>query len=112
VGGKVTRSVLNKDYEFFCNPMWSCYKRWENGPLATHYFNGCGTHEVFWHMLDQIVLRPQALYMFSEKNLRVLTEAGNTSLLTKHGLPDEKNASDHLPVIFQLNLNAKVKNGY
>jgi hypothetical protein len=49
--------------------------------------------------------------MFSEKNLRVLTEAGNTSLLTKNGVPDEKNMSDHLPVLFKLNLNAKVENG-
>jgi hypothetical protein len=111
VGGKMTRSVLNEDYEFFYNPMWSCYKGWEEGPPATHYFNGSDVHEVFWHMLDQVVLRPQALYMFSEKSLRVLTEAGNTSLLTKNGLPDEKNVSDHLPVLFKLNLTAKVKNG-
>lgn len=59
-------------------------------------------------MLDQIVLRPQALHMFSEKNLRVLTEAGNVSLLSSRGLPDRTNASDHLPVLFKLNLNAKV----
>ena len=111
VGGKVTRSVLNEDYEFFCNPMWSCYNGWEQGPPATHYFNGSGPHEVFWHMLDQVVLRPQALHMFSERNLRVLTEAGNTSLLTKNGLPDVRHTSDHLPVLFKLNLNAKVKNG-
>jgi hypothetical protein len=109
VGGKITRAVTNKNYEFFCNPMWSCYRGWEKGPPATHYFNGSDVHEVFWHMLDQVVLRPQALHMFSEKNLRVLTEAGHVSLLTSRGLPDEKKASDHLPVIFKLNLNAKVK---
>ena len=57
-------------------------------------------------MIDQVVLRPQALPMFSEKNLRVLTEAGNASLVTSRGLPDQKNASDHLPVLFKLNLNA------
>jgi hypothetical protein len=108
VGGKRKRAVMRQDYEFFCNPMWSCYKGWERSPPGTHYFNGSDVHEVFWHMLDQVVLRPQALHMFSEKNLRVLTEAGNISLLTNRGLPDKVNFSDHLPVLFKLNLNAKV----
>ncbi len=106
VGGKRKRSVMGQDYEFFCNPMWSCYKGWEKLPPGTHYFNGGDVHEVFWHMIDQFVLRPQALHMFLEKNLRVLTEAGHTSLLTSRGLPDKRNASDHLPVLFKLNLSA------
>jgi hypothetical protein len=110
VGGKTTRSVRNQDYEFFCNPMWSCYRGWEKGPPGTHYFNGSDVHEVFWHMPDQVVLRPQALHLFSEKHLRILAEAGNVSLLTARGLPDAAAASDHLPVLFRLNLNAKVKN--
>lgn len=106
VGGKNKRSVMKQDYEFFCNPMWSCYKGWEESPPGTYYYNGSDIHEVFWHMIDQMVLRPQALHMFSEKNLRVLTEAGNISLLTAHGHPDKVNASDHLPVLFKLNLSA------
>ncbi|MGO8751991.1 MAG: hypothetical protein ACLQNE_39115 [Thermoguttaceae bacterium] len=106
VGGRDKRSVLNRDYEFFCNPMWSCYKGWEKSPPGTHYYNGSDVHEVFWHMIDQVVLRPQALHMFSERNLRVLTEVGHTSLLTSCGHPDKVNASDHLPVLFKLNMNA------
>lgn len=89
--------------------MWSCYKGWEKSPPGTHYFNGGDVHELFWHMLDQVVLRPQSLHMFSEANLRVLTEAGELRLLTGRGLPDANSASDHLPVLFKLNLNAKVK---
>ena len=109
VGGKTTRSVLKRDYEFFCNPMWSCFRGWEKAPGGTFYFNRSDVHEIFWHLLDQVVLRPQAIHMFSERNLRVLTEAGSVSLLTSHGLPDTKKASDHLPVLFKINLNAKVK---
>jgi hypothetical protein len=105
VGGKLKRSVMKKDYEFFCNPMWSCYRGWEKSPPGTHYHNGSDVHELFWHMLDQVILRPQALHMFSEKNLRVLTETGVSSLLTSNHLPDRVNASDHLPVLFKLNLN-------
>jgi hypothetical protein len=111
VGGKRIRSIANQDYEFFCNPMWSCFKGWEIGPPGTHYFNGSDVHELFWHMLDQIVMRPQVLHMFSERNLRVLTQAGHVSLLTNRGLPDANMVSDHLPVLFKLNLNAMVNNG-
>ena len=38
----------------------------------------------------------------------VLAEAGKNALLTRNGLPDTQSASDHLPVLFKLNLNAKV----
>lgn len=106
VGGKQTRTVLGKPYEFFCNPMWSCFRGWEKSPPGTHYYNGGDVHEVFWHIIDQVVLRPQALHMFSERHLRVLTEAGPASLLTPRGLPDKVHASDHLPLLFKLNLNA------
>lgn len=106
VGGKVTRRVLGKNYEFFCNPMWSCFKGWEKSPPGTHYYNGSDVHEIFWHMIDQVVLRPQVLSMFAEKNLRVVTEAGSCSLITKQGLPDAKLASDHLPILFTLDLDA------
>ena len=106
VGGKLTRSVLGVNYRFFCNPMWSCFRGWERSPPGTHYFNGGDAHEVFWHMIDQVVLRPQALHMFSERKLKILTEAGSAKLLTHNGLPNAQLASDHLPVIFKLNLNA------
>lgn len=106
VGGRRVRSVLKQDYEFFCNPMWSCYKGWERSPPGTYYFNGGSVHEVFWHIVDQVVLRPHALHMFRERDVRILTEAGNTSLLTSRGNPNKKKASDHLPVLFKLDLNA------
>jgi hypothetical protein len=44
--------------------------------------------------------------MFSERNLKILTEAGSAKLLTRNGLPNAQPASDHLPVFFKLNLNA------
>lgn len=44
VGGRQTRSVMSQDFEFFCNPMWSCYKGWEKGPPGTHYYNGSDIH--------------------------------------------------------------------
>ena len=36
------------------------------------------------------------------------TEAGSAKLLTRNGLPNAQLASDHLPVLFKLNLNAQV----
>src|SRR5205807_356131 len=89
VGGKLTRSVLGVNYRFFCNPMWSCFRGWERSPPGTHYFNGGDAHEVFWHMIDQVVLRPQALHMFSERTgdkirFAVESEAQSGGGLTHH----------------------------
>ncbi len=102
VGGKHHRTVGNRDYEFFFNPMWSCYGRRPNDPLATYYFTGSGEHEIFWHMIDQVVLRPDMLPFFPDNRLRILHRAGPVNLVTRFGYPDKAHASDHLPFLFQL----------
>ncbi|MGL5095451.1 MAG: endonuclease/exonuclease/phosphatase family protein [Planctomycetia bacterium] len=106
VGGKASRSVIKRDHEFFCNPMWSCCNGWDKPPPGTYYFNRNRVHELFWHLFDQVVLRPQALHMFSERNLKVLGATGGTGLVSENGLPK---ASDHLPVLFKLNFKARRK---
>ena len=102
VGGKHYRSVGKRDYEFFFNPMWSCYGGCRNRPPATHYFNGSRENEVFWHMIDQVVLRPDLLPFFLQTRLRILDRAGSVDLVTPSGHPDKTNASDHLPILFGL----------
>jgi hypothetical protein len=101
LNGRKDRNVLGRAYEFFYNPMWRCYGR-PGDPPATHYYYGYEVHELFWHLLDQVVLRPDLLPLFPEKRLRILGEAGGVSLLTERGVPDQATASDHLPVLFAI----------
>lgn len=103
VNGQTYREVEKSRYEFFYNPMWSCYSARESPP-ATYYFYKYAAHELFWHMLDGVVVRPEMLDSFPQQQLRILNQAGSRSLLTTAGLPDIDWASDHLPVLFRLDL--------
>ena len=71
---------------------------------ATHYWLGRWAHELGWHMLDQVVLRPGEACRFPEDQIRIITQVGAVPLVTPEGLPDSQTASDHLPVVFHWNL--------
>lgn len=103
VSGRTYRDVEKTRYEFFYNPMWSCYSV-RNSPPATYYFYKYAAHELFWHMLDGVVIRPELLDCFPENELRILSQAGTRPLVTPAGMPDIDRASDHLPVLFRLDL--------
>ncbi len=92
--------------DFFYNPMWRAFGQQAplEAGLATHYWIGNRGHELIWHMLDQVVLRPNEAGRFPEDQLRILIEIGGIKLLDTAGIPDSQTASDHLPVVFHWNL--------
>lgn len=95
--------------DFFYNPMWRLYGHRDHSDAgaATHHWLGPSAHELGWHMLDQVVLRPGEAERFPEEELRVVSRVGGISgisLLTADGLPDRVTASDHLPLVFHWNL--------
>ncbi|HVI06909.1 MAG TPA: endonuclease/exonuclease/phosphatase family protein [Candidatus Binatia bacterium] len=96
-----TRRVSGRDFDFFYNPMWSCFGDIGDRPSGTYYYDKAEHVNYFWHMFDQVLLRPTLLGGFSD-SVRILTEAGETHLLDGSGRPDTKNASDHLPIVFSL----------
>jgi hypothetical protein len=65
---------------------------------------GRNARELGWHMLDQVVLRPEEAVRFPEDQLRIVTQVGGLSLLDVAGFPDRQAASDHLPVVFRWDL--------
>jgi hypothetical protein len=90
---------------FFYNPMWRPYGQQpiHEAGAATHYWTKKWTHELAWHMLDQVIIRPGESVRFPENQLRIVTEVGAIPLLNANGIPDAA-VSDHLPVIFRWNL--------
>jgi hypothetical protein len=92
--------------EFFYNPMWRLYGHVlaQDAGVATHYWQNRLAGELFWHMLDQVVIRPEECVRFPEGQIRILTTVGTVQLLAPNGIPDEKVGSDHLPVVFHWNL--------
>jgi Endonuclease/Exonuclease/phosphatase family len=95
------RRVEGRDFDFFYNPMWGYFGDSGNKPCGTYYYDKAEHVNYFWHIFDQVLLRPDLLAGFSG-DLQILTTAGSTPLLDRDGRPDGENASDHLPIMFSL----------
>lgn len=104
IAGRKTRVVQSKEWPFFYNPMWSLLGDASPGPPGTYYYNSAEHKSYFWNMFDQVLIRPDLLDCFSNKDLMIVESDGETSLLSKETLPDVNIASDHLPIVFKLKL--------
>ncbi|MFN0037665.1 MAG: hypothetical protein ACKVUS_21600 [Saprospiraceae bacterium] len=100
-----SRMVDRDSYKFFYNPMWSFFGEKGKGQTnGTYFYRSANPIAYFWNIFDQVILRPSLLPAFDEDSLQILTNIRQTSLLNHTGVVD-KNISDHLPVVFNLNLN-------
>ncbi|WP_170065047.1 endonuclease/exonuclease/phosphatase family protein [Methylovulum psychrotolerans] len=102
IAEKKQRKIQEKEYPFFYNPMWSLLGDASHGPPGSHYYWKSEQVTYFWNMFDQVLLRPDVLPMFANSTLKIIDRVGDISLLNRNGIPD-KNISDHLPILFQLN---------
>jgi exonuclease III len=101
---KGKRQVVREFYPFFYNPMWGRFGDTTEGPPGTYYRRGSEPTEYFWNTYDQVLIRPELLDSFDEKTVKVLTEFGGTRFLLNSGKPDHSRLSDHLPLLFALNI--------
>jgi hypothetical protein len=97
------RKIKGKAYPYFYNPMWKFFGDGKNEPPGTYYYRGSTYTTFFWNIFDQVLLRPVAMSFFNNDNLKIISEDGEISFL-KNGRPDSSVASDHLPILFKLNL--------
>lgn len=98
------RIVQGRNYSYFYNPMWGLFGDATPGPPGTYFYSEAGHAGYFWHMFDQVLLRPDLLESFEHTNLKILDTDGEVSLVTTDGCPDADKASDHLPLLFQLDV--------
>jgi hypothetical protein len=101
---KKERTVNGTKYPFFFNPMWGRFGDRPDGPPGTYYRDRGEEVEHFWHIYDQVLVRPELLEAFRDQDLRIVTSCGQTSLVSRAGRPNRKVASDHLPIVFSLDL--------
>jgi hypothetical protein len=104
VAARRARTVQGQNYPFFFNPMWALFGNAGPDPPGTYYSSSGRALEFFWHTFDQVLLRPDVLPYFRQGGLRILKDDGQASLVSESGIPDRSTASDHLPLIFQLEL--------
>lgn len=94
-----SRKHLGDNYDFYYNPMWSLFGDNTDGPAGTIY-DTSSQGPYGWSMLDQVIIHHSIIGLFD--NVKILTEAGSKSLMSKKGRPDAKNASDHFPILVNL----------
>jgi hypothetical protein len=90
--------------DFFYNPMWRLYGYDPAGDAgaASYHYQGADATEPYWHMLDQVLIRPEHADRLPPSELQILTVAGVVALTEGDGRPDPDRGSDHLPIVFVL----------
>ena len=102
VAARAFRTVQGRDYQFFYNPMWN-HLGDQDGDTAGSYFYDSAEHvNYYWNVFDQLLLRPELAERFDPSQISILKSAGTRSLVRTDGRPDDANASDHLPILFEL----------
>lgn len=94
-----TRTFLEKQYEFYYNPMWGLFGDGSAGPPGTVY-DTSNQGPYGWSMLDQVIINHSIVGAF--RSVQILTHAGSKGLTDKNGRPDRKAGSDHLPILVTL----------
>jgi hypothetical protein len=102
IANRGERTVQEQSYRYFYNPMWNLYGDATPGPPATFFHSGSTQEELYWHMLDQVIVSPEMIPHLDIGPIKILDTIGNQPLITKSGRP-KKSISDHLPLYFELN---------
>ncbi len=75
------------------------------GDCAGTYFYERAEHLSYgWNIFDQVLFRSSLAGLLPADQPKILTSVGQTSLLMASGVPDQAVASDHLPVLFQVDV--------
>jgi hypothetical protein len=112
VAERGTRKVDERDYKFFYNPMWghlgdatdSTEENARYRPPGTYYAWRSEHVNFFWNAFDQVMVRPKLLSRFSNHHVQILTSDGVQSFVSDDGTPDKNVASDHLPLLFSVDI--------
>jgi len=100
------RKASKREAAFFYNPMWSFFGDNGKGKVnGTYYWNSNRNINYYWHIHDQVLVRPELIPNFSEDDLDILSETSNYKFTRKGKDGIQKidyNISDHLPIKFNI----------
>lgn len=105
IANRRSRKVHKKDFDMFYNPMWGLYGDVHGSHVAgTYYYNAYNAVHQYWHMFDQVIMRPDVIPVFEKSSLKIVSKGTSYNLLKANGVIDKNKYSDHLPIKFKLNI--------
>jgi exonuclease III len=102
IAARDVRTVQGRDYRMFYNPMWGHFGDARSSTAGSYYYDSAQHVNYFWHMFDQVLIRPELTQSFDSSHVRIVTSFAGHQLVRQDGRPDAATYSDHLPVIFDL----------
>lgn len=102
IAARATRTVQDRSYPLFYNPMWGKFGDLESDTAGSYFYDNAQHVNYFWHIFDQVLLRPELAKRFNSDRLSVVKSVGARSLVRPNGRPDSTLYSDHLPIVFEL----------
>lgn len=101
---KRQRNVEGSSYEMFYNPMWGLLGDLHGRDVpGTFYYSPSEPIQTFWHLIDQVIIRPDVIPVFVKQRLKIVTKGKTYNLLNRNNNISDK-YSDHLPILFTLNI--------
>lgn len=106
IASRGSRVVSGVNYPFFYNPMWGHLGDRYPGPAGTHYYAQSEHVAAFWHLFDQVLLRPALMESLVYDSIEILDHDGDVPLVVAQSKRPRRTAtsSDHLPIKFSLEL--------
>lgn len=104
IAARGSRNIHSQEYPFFFNPMWSHLGDHVSRPPGTYYYERSELVNYYWNLFDQVLVRPDLMGRLNSDSIKVLTEVGGASLLREEGRPNHRKFSDHLPLLFGIEL--------
>lgn len=99
-----SRRVNKCDFNMFYNPMWGLYGDVHGRDVAgTYYYRAYEPVVQYWHMYDQVIMRPTVIPYFDKQALKIVAKGNSYNLLNRNGFIN-KLYSDHLPIKFKFNI--------
>jgi len=105
VAQKKQRICQGEESRLLYNPCWSLLGD-ATQPPGTYYYDRSGhAYNQFWHVFDQVLLDVDLQDRLRPPGVQIITDHGtHHSFLDGSGIPKRDEYSDHLPLLFTLNL--------
>ena len=103
VAQRGSRVVSGREHRFFYNPSWRFFSDSLSGPSGTYYRQKSERTCRFWHVFDQVLIKPSLLPFFSDGDATVVRGYNGTAFHRPNTIPDPDVASDHFPIVLRLN---------